>query len=318
MDYPNSTNMSLARQLRPHREALNSDAADEYIKLKKDQLLAQLQQALVPIAKEWLKTGGRITALSTTCLHILDDVVTGGAATRVYTEDHDSQLSVGDENLDLDEGLGNNQEIEPPRDGAVSRLGKPDEEDELYYQQLRKSKTRPLSAPPGSLRSRVTAFTDCFRTNEQDSYTTAATSCMYNSRPSFLSYILTFSLLARRWNSLQSLASLSRSDSHTSFQDVPSLRRTDSLASINEYVESRPGPPLSRVPRSLSNVAITLSAVPLAPVPESPSPSKSPAKPLRPITPAECEEPAEGEVLKEKKGNVFKRMVKKFEEVMRK
>jgi hypothetical protein len=125
---------------------------------------------------------------------------------------------------------------------------------------------------------------------------------------------------------VQNIRSMPRSASKVSFQDVPSLRRTDSVPSINEYIDR---PPLSRLPKSLSHAGIARKAVPLAPVPESPSPSKSPVKQAQPLKPilknndlaksgeqAEpedaVEEVKEDKDSKKKQRSVFKRMIKKF------
>ena len=66
----------------------------------------------------------------------------------------------------------------------------------------------------------------------------------------------------------------------SSLQDVfGPLTRTESLTSIRDAVESRP--PLSKVPRSFSGIVNELSPIPLAPLFEVPSPTKSEASPSK-------------------------------------
>ena len=177
-----SATYDVGPQLRRILRTIYHDNPRELNNLKKDRISTTLKLALVPIAKEWMTTGGCLMEGSRMCAEILDDFAKGESYTDLYDSDVDRFISEGD-----DDGVDANlpQKIEPPRDGAVSRLGEPDEDDEMYYQKLRKSKPRPLSAPPGSLLgARARNLADF----QGEQHPSTSLSCKYNTRPSFVAH----------------------------------------------------------------------------------------------------------------------------------
>jgi hypothetical protein len=154
---------SFKLNMREQVRAITHDDPLEQKLLRMDCILKYMELALAPIAKEWMRNGGRLTQLYRLCPQGLLAGVKGDAQSLLIDSDDDDD----DESQPM---FSNVKQLDPPRDGAVSRLGEPDAEDEAYLQKLRKAKTRPLSAPPGTLlRARARTVTD-FSQNEPESY----------------------------------------------------------------------------------------------------------------------------------------------------